>query len=183
MFVVGGILRAIFGRFLGAGIVAAIAGFIAWTIGGALLIGIIVAIVAFIFSLFGGTRGGGWLCGWWSAVAAVDSAWRRRFQWWWRQFGWRWRRWEAGDMSLKRIVKHLFAPHWIVARAFPRRTLDAIENAIRASEKSHDGEIAFRGRGGPASIAVLRGQTRAPARNRSVFAVCACGTPSTTAAC
>ena len=58
VFVVGGILRAIFGRFLGAGIVSAIAGFIAWTIGGALLIGIVVAIVAFIFSLLGGTRGG-----------------------------------------------------------------------------------------------------------------------------
>lgn len=63
VFVVGGILRAIFGRFLGAGIVSAIAGFIAWTIGGALLIGIVVAIIAFILSLFGGTRGGGWSSG------------------------------------------------------------------------------------------------------------------------
>jgi uncharacterized protein len=63
VFVVGGILRAIFGRFLGAGVVAAIAGFIAWTMGGALLIGIVVAIIAFIFSLFGGTRGGGWSSG------------------------------------------------------------------------------------------------------------------------
>jgi uncharacterized protein len=60
VFVVGSILRAIFGRFLGAGIVAAIAGFIAWTIGGALLIGIVVAVIAFIISLLGGTRGGGW---------------------------------------------------------------------------------------------------------------------------
>jgi uncharacterized protein len=58
VFVVGGILRAIFGRVLGAGIVGAIAGFIAWTLGGALLIGIIAAVIAFIFSLFGGTRGG-----------------------------------------------------------------------------------------------------------------------------
>ena len=32
VFVVGGVLRAIFGRFLGAGIVGAIAGFLAWTI-------------------------------------------------------------------------------------------------------------------------------------------------------
>jgi uncharacterized protein len=59
VFVVGGILRAIFGRFLGAGIVGGIAGFIAWTIGGALAIGIIAAVIAFIFSLLGGTRGGG----------------------------------------------------------------------------------------------------------------------------
>jgi len=63
VFVVGGILRAIFGRFLGAGAVAAIAGFIAWTLGGALLIGIGVAIIAFIISLWGGTRGGGWSSG------------------------------------------------------------------------------------------------------------------------
>lgn len=63
VFVVGGILRAIFGRFLGAGAVAAIAGFIAWTIGGALLIGIVVAIIAFIISLLGGMRGGGWSSG------------------------------------------------------------------------------------------------------------------------
>ena len=63
VFVVGGILRAIFGRFIGAGIVSAIAGFIAWTLGGALLIGIVVAIIAFIFSLFAGARGGGWSTG------------------------------------------------------------------------------------------------------------------------
>ena len=56
--VVGGILRAIFGRFIGAGIIGTIAGFVAWTIAGTLLMGIIVAIIAFIFSLFGGTRGG-----------------------------------------------------------------------------------------------------------------------------
>ena len=58
VFVVGGVLRAIFGRFLGAGIVGGIAGFIAWTFGGALLIGIIAAVIAFIVSLLGGARGG-----------------------------------------------------------------------------------------------------------------------------
>lgn len=58
VFVVGGMLRAIFGRLPGAGIVAAVVGFIAWTLGGAVLIGIIAAIIAFIFSLLGGTRGG-----------------------------------------------------------------------------------------------------------------------------
>jgi uncharacterized protein len=34
VFVVGGVLRAIFGRFLGASIIGAIAGFIAWTMAG-----------------------------------------------------------------------------------------------------------------------------------------------------
>ena len=63
VFVVGGVLRAIFGRFLGAGIVGGIAGVIAWTLGGAVLIGIVAAVVAFFFSLFGGRRGGGWSAG------------------------------------------------------------------------------------------------------------------------
>jgi uncharacterized protein len=56
--VVGGILRAIFGRFLGAGIVGAIAGAIGWMIGGAVVIGVIIAIIAFILSLFGDKLGG-----------------------------------------------------------------------------------------------------------------------------
>jgi uncharacterized protein len=58
VFVVGGVLRAIFGRFLGAGIVGAVAGVIGWMLGGALLIALIAAVIAFIFSLFGGTRSG-----------------------------------------------------------------------------------------------------------------------------
>ena len=58
VFVVGGILRAIFGRALGAGIIGGLAGVIAWTLGGAVLIAILAAVVAFIFSLLGGTRGG-----------------------------------------------------------------------------------------------------------------------------
>ncbi len=66
VFVVGGILRAIFGRLVGAGLVGGIAGFIAWTMAGALVVGIIAAILAFIFALVGGARGalggipGGW---------------------------------------------------------------------------------------------------------------------------
>ncbi len=60
VFVVGGVLRAIFGRFLGAGIVGGIAGFLAWTLGGALFIGIIASVIAFIFSLMGGGSRGGW---------------------------------------------------------------------------------------------------------------------------
>jgi len=62
-------------------------------------------------------------------------------------------------MSIKRIVKHLFAPHWVVARAFPRRTLTAIENAIRASEQSHDGELRFAVEAGLHPLPVLRGQS------------------------
>lgn len=67
-------------------------------------------------------------------------------------------------MSIKRVVKHLFLPHWIIIRAFPRRTLVAIENAIRASEKLHDGELRFAVEAGLHPLPVLRGQT---ARHRA----------------
>jgi len=61
-------------------------------------------------------------------------------------------------MNIKRIVKHLFATHWIIARAFPRRTLAVIENAIRASEKSHHGELRFAVEADLDLAALLRGQ-------------------------
>ena len=46
-------------------------------------------------------------------------------------------------MNFPRMIRHLFTPHWIVQRAFPRRVLAAIEQAIAASEKKHDGELRF----------------------------------------
>ena len=72
VFVVGGILRAVLGRFAGSGVVGAVAGTIAWMIGGALIAGILVGVVAFILSLFGGVahggaRSGGWSSGGWSS--------------------------------------------------------------------------------------------------------------------
>jgi uncharacterized membrane protein len=62
-------------------------------------------------------------------------------------------------MNIKRIVKHLFAPQWIITRAFPRRTLAAIENSIHASEKSHHGELRFAVEAGLHPLPVLRGQS------------------------
>ena len=46
-------------------------------------------------------------------------------------------------MDIARLAKHLIAPHWIVNRKFPRRTLDAIAAAIKTSEMTHDGELRF----------------------------------------
>jgi uncharacterized protein len=73
LFFVGGILRMIFGRFLGSGVVAAVAGFIAWIIAGSLLIALLVGFFIFITGLFGsagrgfggglGGYGGGWSSG------------------------------------------------------------------------------------------------------------------------
>ena len=98
VFVVGGVLRAMFGRLAGAGIVAAIAGALAWLLGGALLIGIGVGIMAFVFSLFGGTRGpwGGTPGGWGGRIGR------------WRRVRWRvrrrWRRFWRGR-SLQPVVE------------------------------------------------------------------------------
>jgi hypothetical protein len=46
-------------------------------------------------------------------------------------------------MDLKRVIKHLSAPRWAVTRMFPAAAMRAIENAIRESERSHDGELRF----------------------------------------
>lgn len=72
-------------------------------------------------------------------------------------------------MDAARIAKHLLAPHWISARAFPRRTLAAIEQAIRASEASHDGELRFAVEAGLHPSPLLRGQS-ARERAAEVFA-------------
>jgi len=68
-------------------------------------------------------------------------------------------------MDLTRIVKHLFAPGWIIARAFPSRTLTAIEHAIRDSEKTHHGEVRFTIEAGLDLLPLMQGQS---ARQRAL---------------
>lgn len=64
--VVAGILRAIFGRFLGAAAVGGLAGFIVMAIASSLLIAVIAGVVVFVLALlsggrgFGGFSGGSW---------------------------------------------------------------------------------------------------------------------------
>ncbi len=67
VFVVGNALRALFGRFLGAGVVAAIAGFAVWVIAGMMFAGVAAAVVAFLFSLFAGGRSTGSSPGSWTS--------------------------------------------------------------------------------------------------------------------
>jgi uncharacterized membrane protein len=62
-------------------------------------------------------------------------------------------------MDLRRILRHLFFPPWRLARAFPSRTLGAIENAIAASEAGHLGELRFVAEAGLELLPLLRGQT------------------------
>ncbi|HJQ63283.1 MAG TPA: TPM domain-containing protein [Burkholderiales bacterium] len=51
-------------------------------------------------------------------------------------------------MDLKRIIKHLSATRRAVTRMFPAAAMKAIEDAIRESERSHDGELRFAVEGG-----------------------------------
>ena len=68
---------------------------------------------------------------------------------------------------MKRILKHLTYPHWRVRAVFPQAALKAIEAAVTASEKTHDGELRFVVEGGLDLPHLLRGVT---ARQRAVEA-------------
>ena len=62
-------------------------------------------------------------------------------------------------MDLKRILRHLLAPQWVVTRKFPAATMQAIENAVRDSEHLHDGELRFAVEGGLNLWLLLNGRT------------------------
>jgi len=68
-------------------------------------------------------------------------------------------------MDIKRIVKHLLMTHWHVNRVFPQDSLVAIEQAIKASETSHTGEIRFAIEGALDIQPLLQGQS---ARERAI---------------
>ncbi len=46
-------------------------------------------------------------------------------------------------MHLGRMIRHVSATRWRTRRLFPPATLDAIEKAVAAAERSHGGEIRF----------------------------------------
>ena len=62
-------------------------------------------------------------------------------------------------MNIKRITEHLLWTHWQVNRAFPRQTLIAIEQAIKASETTHVGQIRFVVEGALDGMALVKGQS------------------------
>ncbi|KJZ64615.1 TPM domain-containing protein [Pseudomonas fluorescens] len=68
-------------------------------------------------------------------------------------------------MNIKRILNHLVMTHWQVKRAFPPETLIAIEQAIKASEAAHAGEIRFVVEGALDSTPLFKGQS---ARERAI---------------
>ena len=67
-------------------------------------------------------------------------------------------------MKIKRIVKHLLVTDGQVRRAFPRGTLNKIEQAIKASETAHAGEIRFAVEGALDGAPLFKGQS---ARDRA----------------
>ena len=79
VFVVGGIIRAMFGRFAGSGLIGAAGGFVGWLMLGSLMAGVAVAVVVALLSLMGGMAGlgqrgrGGWYSGGWSGGAGGGS--------------------------------------------------------------------------------------------------------------
>jgi len=62
-------------------------------------------------------------------------------------------------MDIARLYRHLACTRWHVRRAFPPRTLVAIERAIAEAESTHDGQIRFVVEGALDGAALLAGQT------------------------
>jgi uncharacterized membrane protein len=46
-------------------------------------------------------------------------------------------------MGIKRIGKHLLEHHWRAKRLFPKQALALIEQAIKAGEATHSGQVRF----------------------------------------
>lgn len=64
-----------------------------------------------------------------------------------------------------RVIRHLACPPWRVKTAFPARTMQAIETAIRESEATHRGQIRFAVEAALDILPLLRDQS---ARDRAV---------------
>lgn len=68
-------------------------------------------------------------------------------------------------VDLARIVRHMATPKWRVRRAFPLKTLMAIEQAVQRAEATHAGEIRLAVEGALDGTPLLRGQS---ARERAI---------------
>lgn len=68
-------------------------------------------------------------------------------------------------MNFKRVMRHLSTGRAAVRRAFPRQSLEVIEQAIRIAEAKHDGQIRFAVEHALDWTPLLAGQT---ARQRAI---------------
>lgn len=60
-------------------------------------------------------------------------------------------------MNLRRLIKHLSMSRWQLRRYFPEKSLLAIEQAIQASERRHQGEIRFAAEAALDGLPLFRG--------------------------
>lgn len=67
-----------------------------------------------------------------------------------------------------RLLDHLIYPEWRLRRVFPASARNAIEEAVRASERSHSGELRFVAEGG-LGLSCLRHGRSANERALEVF--------------
>ena len=68
-------------------------------------------------------------------------------------------------MNIRRIGRHLLEHRWRVRRIFPPQVLTAIEQAIRAGEATHSGQVRFVVDGALDGAPLFRDQ---PARERAL---------------
>ncbi len=68
-------------------------------------------------------------------------------------------------MNIKRIGKHLLEHHWRVRQVFPTDVLARIEQAIKAGEATHAGQVRFVVEGALDGAPLFRDQ---PARQRAL---------------
>jgi uncharacterized membrane protein len=68
-------------------------------------------------------------------------------------------------MNIKRIGRHLLEHHWRVKRIFPPTVLAAIEQAIKAGEATHSGQVRFVVEGALDGAPLFRDQ---PVRERAL---------------
>lgn len=68
-------------------------------------------------------------------------------------------------MGIKRVAKHLVEHRWRVRRFFPKEALDLIEQAIKAGEATHSGQVRFVVEGALDGRPLFKNQ---PARERAL---------------
>ena len=131
-------VAGLLGRLPAAGLIGAGTGFLAWLIAAPILLAVLVGAIGFVLVLFGGSVAGDWagtravdgvgareVAAFAAVVAVLAGAVPR----------------DAGEMSIKRWLRHLMLPRWVAGRRFPPATLARIERAVSESELRHGGQI------------------------------------------
>ncbi len=172
--VFGGLLRSLLGRLVGSATAGGLVALIAWFLVGSLLAALIAGAIASIFVLFGDSiasselQGAGWTAdrsgGGWSsgavpaaaagsaAVAAVSAAAARRGA-------------GSDEWRFRRIGRHLLHHRWRLRRYLSAAGAGAIEQAIKAGEATHSGQVRFVVEGALDGAPLFRNQ---PARERAL---------------